>query len=90
MGQDRDALVAEDGSFVLQPVGSWDACPADPSGYGIRVSSEHARMIAALPDLVFSCKAALENWGPREVFLLPEEKAALLLIRNALDKAGVM
>ena len=62
------------------------------SGTGIRGREEdsaNARLIAAAPQLCEALQACVKNWGPRDVFLLPEEKAALQQARAALKAAGV-
>ena len=62
-------------------------------GEGVIHGSEqfhaNARLIAAAPQLCEALQACVKNWGPRDVFLLPEEKAALQQARAALKAAGV-
>lgn len=46
-----------------------------------RLTSDNERMAAAL-------RGCVENWGKRDVFLLPEEVVALERARAALDQKG--
>lgn len=88
-GYSVDVWACQEGGCRMFVASLVEARFCEPPSVALHVDviKANARLIAAAPDLLEACKAGLTFWGPRDAFLLPEEKQALSLMEAAIQKA---